>query len=31
MVSPGLQAALKASTDARFRLLVEGLNKSIDG
>jgi len=31
MVSPGLQAALKASTDARFRPLMEGLNKSILG
>jgi hypothetical protein len=31
MVSPGLQTALKASTDARFRPLMEGLNKSILG
>lgn len=31
MVSPGLQSALKASTDARFRPLMEGLNKSILG
>ena len=29
MVSPALQAALKASTDARFRPLIESLSKSL--
>jgi hypothetical protein len=31
MVSPGLQAALKASTEARYRPLMEGLSKSVLG